>query len=123
METFFALGIARTHVLSYTVPIVVVLEISLDPSDDFSYVEEGAERMLIHRWRAGGVVSVLEEGVPYVVGIEVMRRDVIPDPALDARRLEGTRGERIQAIQAFVIPQGSGIAPLTRNELRDRVMI
>lgn len=106
IDTFFALGIAKTFVLSYDVPITIGLEVLLDPQQDFSFIAEGMERVLVHRWRGGGVSSVFEEGQPYVVGIEIRHRET---PQSSDRA--------VQAVQSFVIPVDSGTAPLSRQQL------
>lgn len=119
IDTFFALGIAKTHILSYTVPITVNLELNLDPEEDWSHIGSGQERVLVHRWRAGGVANVLTEGQEYVVGIEIHRRDV---PHELSMANGGVEGEFIQATQAFVIPVGSGAAPQSRAQMYDMLV-
>ena len=107
LEALFGLGVAESYILSYTVPITVALELDLDPNRDFHEVEHH-EKMLVHRYRAGGSVSQpLQEGAQYTIGIEICRRDVPINQRL------------VTALQTFVIPPNSGVAPLTKDELRD----
>ncbi len=107
LEALFGLGVAESYILSYSVPITVALELDLDPSRDFHEVEHHV-KTLVHRYRAGGnVPQPLQEGAQYTVGIEICRRDVSGE------------GQRVTAVQTFVIPVSSGVGALTREELRD----
>jgi hypothetical protein len=108
LEVLFGLGIAESYILSYTVPITVALELDLDPNRDFHEVQSHASTLL-HRFRAGGSIpQPLQEGAQYTVGIEIIRRDTLISEM-----------QRVVAVQSFVIPQWAGIAPLTRDEIRD----
>ncbi|ORC89856.1 uncharacterized protein TM35_000101240 [Trypanosoma theileri] len=118
LDSLLALGIANSWVLSSTPPITISLEIDLNPDRDLDHMD-AVEITLLQRYWAlckkdvlGEQLSnytCLEEGVPYVVGVEVYFGEEENDDMME---------HYVLVLRDLVIPHGSNTRQ-TKKELRD----
>ncbi|EAN92310.1 hypothetical protein Tc00.1047053511215.30 [Trypanosoma cruzi] len=118
LDSLIAIGVASSRVLSSSPPIMIGLEIDLNPDHDLDHMQAVEATLLQRYWTlrrkesSGFSMShaCLEEGVPYVVGVEVYFGDGIED--------DDSAETWVAVLRDFVIPKGSHTGR-TERELRN----